>query len=228
MHTLTLSLGCVTIHINHAWWSSFWDAVTGWWTPGWGNLFTVLVAVAAIVVSAWYNRRTLRNANAMFNRGRIDARNTEFRKEIAGLMSASGESKYQQIVFLKKFRKSTSDLGAKNPQQRDALMRSLKADFSEVVCDAYNRFGVHMISAKLLLLNDDQTITGHLGTIQTLTNAQQEYIDSLIDAVKSDDPIALMNEDQERDRNRLLEAEKCELLTYLMEKWEPETRKPHS
>jgi hypothetical protein len=61
-----------------------------------------------------------------------------------------------------------------------------------------------------------------------LTNAQQEYIDRLIDSGKSDNPSAVMNEDQERERNSLLEAEKGKLLTYLMEKWEPETRKPYS
>lgn len=205
-------------------WSTFWDSVTGWWTPGWGNLFTVLVAVAAMAVSV----RALKNANKVFNQGRIDARNTKLREEIAGLMSASGEAKYQQDVFVRNFRKSTGDLSSKTGEKRDALMWSLKADFSKVLGDAYNRFGVHMISAKLLLLNDDTTITNHFKKIQDSTNSQQKYIDSLIDAVKSGDPSALMNEDQERKRNALLEAEKGELLTHLMKKWEPEARKPHS
>lgn len=221
-------------------WSAVWDWVMAWhWTPGWGNLSTVLVAVAAIVVSAWYNRRTLRNANtifnqgridanAMFNQGRIDARNAEFREEIAGLMSASGESKYQQIVFLKKFRESTSELDDKTPEQRDALMRTLKADFSEVLGDAYNRIGVHMISAKLLLLNDDQTILGHLKEIEDLSDAQQEYIDSLIESVSLGDPSTVMDEDKERERNSLLEIGKGNLLMYLVNVWEPNVRKPHS
>lgn len=228
MPTLALTADEVIDGIKGAW-AAVWDWLMAWqWTQGWGNLFTVLVAVAAIAVSAWYNRRTLRNANAMFNQGRTDACKTKLREEIAGLMSASGEARYQQEVFLRNFRKSTRDLDSKTDQKRDELMWSLKADFSKLLGDPYNRFGVHMISAKLLLLRDDQTVTDHFKVIQDLTNAQQKYIDSLIDSVRSADPTAVMNEDEERERNELLEAEKGKLLTYLMENWEPEARKPHS
>ena len=91
-------------------WSTFWDGVTGWYTPGWGNLFTVAVAATAIGVSAWYNRRTLRNANEInqrtldntnekFHQGRVDARNDKLRAEIAGLLDALSERKSQWAVF---------------------------------------------------------------------------------------------------------------------------------
>jgi hypothetical protein len=197
----------------------------GWyWTQGWGNLFTVVVAVAAIAVSAWYNRRTLRNANAIFDQGRIDARNDKLRAEIAGLMGASGDTRVRQDMFLHRLGKSSRDPRNQSMQARERLQESLKADFSEVLGDAYNRIGVHMISAKLLLLNDDQTIRDHIDRIGELSRQQQEFIHTLIDSVKQPGPTAAINETEERE----LEDEKTALLEYLVNEWEPATRRPHS
>ncbi|ASW91972.1 hypothetical protein [Mycobacterium marseillense] len=79
---------------------AFLEGVIDWeWTPGWGNLFTVLVAAAAIGVSAWYNRRTLRSTDEKFVQGRIDARTDKLRQAVAGLVSDIEEFKQQSQVF---------------------------------------------------------------------------------------------------------------------------------
>lgn len=51
-------------------WRDTWEWITGWWTPGWGNLFTVGVAALAIMVSARHNAHTLRMTGDQFTRAR--------------------------------------------------------------------------------------------------------------------------------------------------------------
>ncbi|OMC26417.1 hypothetical protein A5738_02895 [Mycobacterium colombiense] len=60
------------------------------YTEGWGSLGTVTVAIMAIIVSAWYNRRTLRQARTVANatlaltrRQRADSRGDVLRTELA-------------------------------------------------------------------------------------------------------------------------------------------------
>ena len=63
-------------------WSAFWHVA------GWGNLFTVAVAIIAIGLIAWFDLRTLRSADEKFHQGRIDARNDNPRGDIAAFMDA--------------------------------------------------------------------------------------------------------------------------------------------
>jgi hypothetical protein len=96
-------------------WRVVWHWATGWWTPGWGNLFTVVIAGAAVVAAIVNNRMTLSTTVANFKRAqdaaskqfteaRKDARTEKLRAEIAALVTAideqsSIESKLQSGVM---------------------------------------------------------------------------------------------------------------------------------
>ena len=67
------------------------DAITGWqWTPVWGNLLTVAVAIAAIVFSALNSKRTLDLSAKQFRHTREDTRDDKLRAEIAEFFDALG------------------------------------------------------------------------------------------------------------------------------------------
>ncbi|TQR85671.1 hypothetical protein D8S82_15145 [Mycobacterium hodleri] len=82
------------------WWVRLFDwwhhgPSTHWWadwhyTDGWGSFGTIVVAVLAILVSAWYNRRTLRQSQVLgaasitvTRQQRADLRYDVLRKELA-------------------------------------------------------------------------------------------------------------------------------------------------
>jgi hypothetical protein len=86
------------------------DATVDWHSAGewliswhWGSVLTVLVAIGAIGVSAWANRRTLRqsadiNSKTLqqsadqFRRQRLDEREDKLRTEIAQIRPKRGDS----------------------------------------------------------------------------------------------------------------------------------------
>lgn len=83
-----------------AWWVrliDWWHHVnpTQWWTDwhytdGWGSLGAIVVAILAIIVSAWFNRRTLQQSRilgdetiSVTKQQRADLRSDVLRKELA-------------------------------------------------------------------------------------------------------------------------------------------------
>ena len=58
------------------------------YTVGWGNAFTVVVAVVAIISSVVVSVITLRRNTSHFEQSRLDARNDKLREEVIDLISA--------------------------------------------------------------------------------------------------------------------------------------------
>jgi hypothetical protein len=153
-------------------WSAFWRVVTGWWTPGWGNLFTVAVAIIAIGVSAWFNLRTLRSADKKFQQGRIDARNDKLRGDIAAFMDAVGERASQLDVFTHRINELVKAYLPDNPPGALAqFQQSSKAVLSETLSDAYRRTATHTFAINIL--TDDPGILDHVNRIQGVVGAEQ-------------------------------------------------------
>ncbi|WP_139331273.1 hypothetical protein [Mycobacterium sp. IS-1264] len=98
-------------------WHAVWNGVTGWYTPGWGNLFTVAIAAAAIAVNARYNRRTLQSADERFQQGRVDARNDKLRVELAAYLSDLDE-----------YRLESSKLGKRMSELIDTAFNQFNAE----------------------------------------------------------------------------------------------------
>lgn len=85
-------------------WLYWWlEHVVRWWhnwhyTDGWGNLGTIAVAILAILASAWYNRRTLRQARvlgdatiSLTKQQRADLRYDVLRKELSQWLTMVSE-----------------------------------------------------------------------------------------------------------------------------------------
>ncbi|UXA05707.1 hypothetical protein KXD96_22805 [Mycobacterium sp. SMC-2] len=176
-------------------WSTLWDGVIDWqWTPGWGNLFTVMVAVAAIAVSAWYNRRTLRGANEKFVQGRIDARNDKLRAELAAYLSDLDECRLQSRK-LGKFMRELIDApyqlsqAEAQPWQQNAQLVAEKfeqyreqseAAYLETVWDVYRRLAVRDFT--LMMLTSDKGILEPTHEIYKLIEEDRRDFESLIAA----------------------------------------------
>lgn len=217
--------------------STFWDGVTGWYTPGWGNLFTVTLAAAAIGVNAWYNRRTLRNANEInqrtldnanqiFNQGRvdanqkfvqarIDARNDKLRAEIAEFLDAVSERRSQWAVF--------------THRRSELTGQSLRAAWSELLSDSYTRIGTHSLTIEIL--TDDPGIVDPVRRIVQICGLERQTVDTALEAMSSPTPPADTSGLQEAfaqllviDRSNAIGRERQALIDYVMGEWAQQNR----
>jgi hypothetical protein len=140
-------------------WPIVWDHVTGWWTPGWGNLFTVAIATAALGVGAWFNYRTLSRADERHNHGRVDARHDKLRSEVAALLSATGQRRSQMEIFADRIHDL---IAAAKDQER--LMVAVKAALNESVVALYAQVDGRAYAVRML--TDDEYLLARVSEIQ--------------------------------------------------------------
>lgn len=129
-------------------WSSIWEHATGWWTPGWGNLFTVAVASTALGIGAWYNHQTLSRAAERHTQSRLDARNDKLRAELAALLSAAGQRRSQMEIFANRVTNLIG--GVQSVADRGALMIAVRAALNESVGALYSRVDGHIYAVRML------------------------------------------------------------------------------
>jgi hypothetical protein len=212
-------------------WSAFWDGVIDWkWTPGWGNLLTVTVAIAAIGVSAWYNRRTLRSTNEKFIQGRVDARNDKLRVEIAGLLDAISERTSKWTVAAHRTSELTPQpLTELSGQSLRAAGQSLKAAWSELLSGSYTRIGTHALAVEIL--TDDPGIIAPVRRILEQGGAERQLLDTVLELLGSlttpEDVSGLLAPFQQllqiRSSNRI-DLERQALVDYVIGEWAQQNR----
>ncbi|KUH85315.1 MULTISPECIES: hypothetical protein [unclassified Mycobacterium] len=189
-----------------------WRVFTGWWTPGWGNLFTVAVATAALAVGAWFNRRTLSSAAERHDQGRLDGRYDKLRSEVAALLSASGQRRSQMEVFAKQ----VNDLIAGTPSvaDRGTLMVAIQAALNESVGALYAKINGHAYAVRML--TNDSQIVDRIGEIEEVLKADlADYAVALEIAPKPRDPITLRRIQERRDaQTKALAGATDQLLAY--------------
>jgi hypothetical protein len=123
---------------------------------GWGNLFTVTVAVIAIVASVSVNVVTLRRNARHFEQGRLDSRVDKLRAEVIDLVCALSERRSQvEIVFARLRQLENVD--------RQAINQNIEAMFSENLWDSYRRTTSHAFA--VLALTEDKEATDAIGRI---------------------------------------------------------------
>ncbi|MCV7114017.1 hypothetical protein [Mycolicibacterium setense] len=147
-------------------WPVVWTRLTAWWTPGWGNLFTVGVATLAVMVSARHNGRTLRRAGEQFKQARRDTRNDKLRVEIAALLGAVSERLPRDKVFRARMAETvppdTSSVGlVKN------WLKNANSVMEETVGDVYKRIAMHAFV--ILTLTNDPAITEPVKQLEQIT-----------------------------------------------------------
>jgi len=126
------------------------------YTLGWGNLFTVTVAVFAIVASVTVNVITLRRNASHFEQGRIDARNDKLRAEVIDMISALSERRSQVAIVVQRIRQLEN-------VDRQTIHQNIDAMFSENLWDAYRRATSHAFAA--LALTEDKEAAEAIGRI---------------------------------------------------------------
>jgi hypothetical protein len=126
------------------------------YTMGWGNLFTVTVAVFAIVASVTVNVITLRRNASHFQQGRIDARNDKLRAEVIDLISALTERRSQVAIVVQRIRQLEN-------VDRQTIHQNIEAMFSENLWDSYRRATSHAFAA--LTLTEDREAAEAIGLV---------------------------------------------------------------
>ena len=167
----------ITVHAYAAW----------HYTMGWGNLFTVTVAVIAIVASVTVNVITLRRNAGHFEQGRIDTRNDKLRAEVIDLISALSERRSQVEMVVQRIRRLDNI-------DRRVINHNIEATFTDDLWDSYRRTTSHAF-AVLALTEDKQAgqaiglILTAIGKIRTLaqTAAANPSATHLIDRAEADE-----------------------------------------
>jgi hypothetical protein len=133
------------------------NAFAGWhYTMGWGNLFTVTVAMFAIIASVTVNVITIRRHASQFEQGRIDTRNDRLRTEVIDLISALSQRKSQAEILVRRIRQLEA-------VDRQAIHENIKAVFAEDLWDSYRRATSHGFA--VLALTEDTEAAGAIGLI---------------------------------------------------------------
>jgi hypothetical protein len=126
------------------------------YTLGWGNLFTVTVALIAVTASVIVSVITLRRNAAHFEQGRIDARNDKLRAEVIDLISALSQRSSQVEIVVQRIRQLEN-------VDRQTIHQNIEAMFSENLWDAYRRATAHAFA--VLALTEDKQATEAIGLI---------------------------------------------------------------
>jgi hypothetical protein len=198
-------------------WAVVWNWLSGWWTPGWGNLFTVAIASAALGVGVWFNRQTLARADERHDQIRRDARTDKLRLEIAAVLSAAGQRRSQMEVFAKQ----VNDLIAATNgiAERPNLLVAVQAALNESVGALYAKIRGHIHAVRML--TSDSHILDRLGVIEIVLDADmRDYAEALENAPKPRDAVFLGRIQKRRDAQTRQLAETTEqLLTYCSAKF---------
>jgi hypothetical protein len=126
------------------------------YTLGWGNFFTVTVAVIAIIASVCVSVITLRRNATHFEQSRLDARNDKLRAEVIDLISALSERRWQVEIALQRIRQVEN-------VDRQAIQHNVAATFSEDLWDSYRQATSHAFA--VLALTEDAEAAEAIGLL---------------------------------------------------------------
>lgn len=191
-------------------WRVVWHGATGWWTPGWGNLFTVGIAAAAVVAAIVNNRVTLSTsvanfkqaqdaASKQFTEARKDARTEKLRSEIAALMTAIDEQQSTGVKIMTGIVDAMGQVGLPTPlthavlpqptnyeEHYDDMRRAFiaaESDFEDTVSPIYRRIAAH--SFGVLMLTDDAEIIRPVKRLDSNTAAEWSFMRDLYKRAKA-------------------------------------------
>lgn len=126
-----------TMHAHAAW----------HYTPGWGNVFTVTVALIAIISSVVISVITLRRNTSHFEQSRTDARNDKLRAEVIDLVGALSQRSSEVEVVVRRRRQLEN-------VDRQLIHQGINEMFSGDLWDSYRRATSH--SFAVLTLTEDK------------------------------------------------------------------------
>lgn len=157
--------------------------MSGWYyTPGWGALGTASVAVIAVAVNVYTNKKALRaSANslntsiAQFRQVREDARLDKLRIEVIGLINALAERKSRLDIAINRIDQAVATIGRSDDLASDLVRvdRSMRAIMASEYWDVYGRCSAHATAIRLL--TDDNAILRPVHEIQSVIALEREH-----------------------------------------------------
>jgi hypothetical protein len=181
-----------TIHAHAAW----------HYTLGWGNLFTVVVALCAIAASVTVSVITLRRNASHFEQGRIDARNDKLRAEVIDLISALSERRSQVGIVVQRIRQLEN-------VDRQTIHQNIEAMFSENLWDSYRRATSHAFA--VLTLTEDREAAEAIGLILGAFGKIRELVEK---AATNPSSIHLIEDGDLAELSHAIDAATKQLMTY--------------
>jgi hypothetical protein len=139
------------------------------YTLGWGNLFTVTVALIAVTASVIVSVITLRRNASHFEQGRIDARNDKLRAEVIDLISALSQRSSQVEIVVQRIRQREN-------VDRQTIHQNIEAMFSENLWDSYRRATAHAFA--VLALTEDKEAAEAIGRILEAFGKIRELVEN--------------------------------------------------
>jgi hypothetical protein len=147
------------------------SSVLAWsYTPGWGNLFTVIVASIAIISSVVVSRITLRRNASQFEHSRLDARNDKLRVEVIDLVSALSARTSQGEILVQRIKELELE-----KVDLQTIHQNIKAIFSETLWDPHRRATSHAFA--VLMLTEDKDATEAIGVILGALGKQRKLFE---------------------------------------------------
>jgi hypothetical protein len=172
------------------------------YTMGWGNLFTVTVAVFAVVASVTVNVITLRRNASHFEQGRVDARNDKLRAEIIDLISALSERRSQVAIVVQRIRQLEN-------VDRQTIRQNIEAMFSENLWDSYRRATSHAFAA--LTLTEDKAAAQAIGLILGAFGKIRELVEK---AATNPSSIHLIEDSELAELSHAIDGATKQLMAY--------------
>jgi hypothetical protein len=158
----------------------------GWhYTPGWGALGTVTVAIIALIASATFNVITLRRASRQAREGRRDARNDRLRGEVAGLFNALAERQGKHMIMahrLREFANSAPVTGT--PAQISIFQSSVTTSYRELVDAPYREIVTRCFAVSLVTKDDN--LVGLTDSLRKIIESERKQYESLIESSVSE------------------------------------------
>lgn len=193
----------------HLWWNPLLHISHDWhYTLAWGNLGTIIVAVLAIIVSALYNRRTLRQSRAIADdtlaltrRQRADTRGDVLRTELARWLTVVSEI---ERTFVELFRRTweTNLQKDENDNPLDAVqiyqtVGELKAAISQELSEPLTSYDTQR--TQIQMLTADETVLTNIHFITQSIIGKRQNLNKLIDALHAN---AIRTPDEQQREQR--------------------------
>jgi hypothetical protein len=172
------------------------------YTMGWGNLFTVMVALCAIAASVTVSVITLRRNASHFEQGRIDARNDKLRAEVIDLISALSERRSQVAIVVQRIRQLEN-------VDRHTIHENIEAMFSENLWDSYRRASSHAFAA--LALTEDREAAEAIGLILRAFGKIRDLVEK---AAANPASIHLIEDSELAELSHAIDAATKQLMAY--------------
>ncbi|MCA2245951.1 hypothetical protein JF781_26970 [Mycobacterium sp. WUMAC-067] len=182
---------------RQTWWDLWWNHLLRMWhdwhyTEGWGSFGTITVAVLAIISSALYNRRTLRQAREVANatlaltrQQRADSRGDVLRQELARWLILVSQIEHTCAELLRRILNTNLQNDENGDPLDDAeikhrantLRLSVRQGLSELITNYdTQRLQIHM-------LDSSETLLGSIHLITQAIVGKRQILNNLIDVL---------------------------------------------